>query len=695
VKPALQRLAGALRSFTGRMVLASLVMHALLALSLGYGVHRIVSADLKDEFINTVRNQARQFALSIEANAGSRATVEGMLQDALLSGQIVEAELVLDDGTVLPRGPRLGKSAAAFLEDFAFDQHSDPAYRISIPIHSSTAELRGTLHLAFDKEPVQVRVRQLAQRGLFLIAAYLAFSLVLAVVSGRLLSRSIRRLRDAARRVAEGRTDEPLGIQTRIAEVASLAQDLELMRGELVRQGRALHALAYFDGLTSLANRTLFSERLTDALDLARRRSEKLAVLYVDLDRFKRVNDTLGHDAGDELLKNVGVRMQYCLQRGGDRAAMTAEMAAEAVARLGGDEFAILLPNIGTNGEAGSMADRLLDILNDPIRIGEHRVYATASVGIAIYPYDGQDAPTLLKNADTAMYHAKQKGKNGFQYYMGSMNVTAATRLEIESELHRAIELGQLVLYYQPQTDVQTGALTGAEALLRWQHPQRGLMTPDQFIHIAEESGLIVPIGEWVMRAACAQLRAWRQRGMQLSRVSVNVSARQFQHTGFLDTVGEALADFEIAPAMLDLEITETSLMSHEEDTMARLEGLRAIGVGLSIDDFGTGFSSLTYLRRFPVQALKIDQSFTKDIPENAHNAAIVRAIIALASSMRLNVIAEGVETRRHWQFLNENGCREMQGYLISRPIPVEAFEKFVQQMPLPGRPGRIYGIKT
>jgi len=220
-------------------------------------------------------------------------------------------------------------------------------------------------------------------------------------------------------------------------------------------------------------------------------------------------------------------------------------------------------------------------------------------------------------------------------------------------------------------------------------------MMPDEFIHIAEESGLIVPIGEWVMRTACAQLRAWRQRGIRLSRVSVNVSARQFQHAGFIDSVSSALADFGIAPGMLDLEITETSLMSHEEDTIARLEGLRAIGVGLSIDDFGTGFSSLTYLRRFPVQALKIDQSFTKDIPENPHNAAIVRAIIALASSMNLNVIAEGVETRRHWQFLNENGRREMQGYLISRPIPVEAFEKFVQQLPLPGRPGRIYGVKT
>jgi EAL domain-containing protein (putative c-di-GMP-specific phosphodiesterase class I) len=293
------------------------------------------------------------------------------------------------------------------------------------------------------------------------------------------------------------------------------------------------------------------------------------------------------------------------------------------------------------------------------------------------------------------MYHAKQNGKNGYQYYMGSMNVTASARLELESELHRAIELGQLVVHYQPQTDVKTGALTGAEALVRWQHPQRGLMMPSDFIHIAEESGLIIPIGEWVIRAACAQLRLWRQSGLGLRRISVNVSARQFQQSSFIESVCDALDYYDIGRGMLDFEITETSLMSHDPDTIARLEGLRSIGVGLSIDDFGTGFSSLTYLKRFPVEALKIDQSFIHDVPDNSHNAAIVRAIVALAKSMNLNVIAEGVETKRHWQFLLESGCREMQGYLISRPVAVDAFEKFVQQLPKPGRPGRIYGVKT
>jgi diguanylate cyclase (GGDEF)-like protein len=681
-------------SFAGRMVIAALLMHAVLAVSLGYAISRIISDDLKDQFINTVRAHARQFGLAVEANAASPAAVETILQDALLAGQLLHAELILDDGTVVPRRAATGGLARAFIEDFGFDEHRERMYRISVPINGSGGAIRGALHLGFDKQPVQARVRELGQRGVLLIAAYLIVSLVLAGVSGALLSRSIRRLRDAARRVAEGHTEEALDIHSAITEVSSLTKDLELMRGELVRQGTELHALAYFDGLTGLANRALFSERLTQAVAGARKTNEKLAVLFLDLDRFKRVNDTLGHDAGDELLRSVANRMQVCLQAV-DRNAMNAKQASDSVARLGGDEFALLLPGIGAAAEAGAMADQILNVLNDPIRIGEHRVYATASIGIAVYPFDGQEASTLLKNADAAMYHAKQHGKNGFQYYMGSMNVAAATRLELESELYRAIELNQLVVHYQPQTDVKTGALTGAEALIRWQHPQRGLMMPGDFIHIAEESGLIVPIGDWVIRAACAQLRTWRQRGLGLRRISVNVSPRQFQQSSFIDSVRNALDLYDIGRGMLDFEITETSLMSNEEDTDKRLESLRSIGVGLSIDDFGTGFSSLTYLKRFPVESLKIDQSFIRDVPDNPHNAAIVRAIIALAQSMNLNVIAEGVETRRHWQFLVDSDCREMQGYLISRPVSVEAFENFVMQLPKPGRPGRIYGVKT
>ena len=693
----MRKLASFYRSFTGRMVLAALVLHVLLAITVGIGVHRMVSSDVKDEFVDSVRPQARQFALSLESRATSAAAVEAILQDALVSGQLAYAELVLDNGDAIPRGALArSRMRGKFVEDDRFDDRDDTVYYTSVTINPQVRILRGTLRVGFDKRSHLERIDQLYRRSLLLILGYLIVSLTLAAAAGEMLGRSIRRLRDAARRVADGKVDEPLEVSTGITEVASLTQDLEMMRGELVRQRRALHALAYFDGLTGLANRVCLSERLSSALISARDRNQKVAVLFVDLDRFKRVNDTLGHDAGDRLLRSVGNRMKMCLQENPPANGVSPLLSPEeSVGRLGGDEFAIVLPGISAAQEAGVMADRILDALCTPIRIGEHRVYATASIGIAIYPFDGEEPQTLLKNADAAMYHAKQKGKNCYQYYMGSMNTTAATRLELESELHRALELGQLVLHYQPQTKVDNGTLTGAEALIRWQHPQRGLMMPGEFIHIAEESGLILPMGEWVIRTACAQLRTWQQKGLPLNRISVNVAARQFEQPTFIDRVKKAIEDYGIGHGMLDLEITETSLMTNEAETLERLGGLRSIGVSLSIDDFGTGFSSLTYLKRFQVEALKIDQSFIQDIPDNAHNAAIVGAIMALAESLNLNVIAEGVETRRQWQFLSEHKCREMQGFLVSRPLTAEAFEKYVRQLPQAGRPGRIYGVKV
>ena len=679
-------------------MLAALLVHAVLAIAVGYGVHRIVSSDLKDGFVDDARIQSRQFALAVENGATSAAAVESMLRDAMIAGQPAYAELLLENGDALPRSAAArGRLRGKFVEDQGFDDRADSVFFVSAPISPQARILRGTLRLGFDKRPALERIDQLYRRTLLLVIGYLVVSLTLAGFAGELLGRSIRRLSAAARTVAAGKSDEVLAVPTDITEVASLTHDLEMMRGELVRQRRALHSLAYFDGLTGLANRVGLSERLTAALLSARERNEKVAVLYVDLDRFKRVNDTLGHDAGDRLLRSVGNRMKACLQ---DRHASVTRadptMAPDdAVARLGGDEFAILLPGIASAQDAGAMADRILDALCEPIRIGEHRVYATASIGVAVYPFDGEEPHTLLKNADTAMYHAKQKGKNCFQFYSGAMNVTAAARLELESELHRALELGQLCLHFQPQTQMASGNLTGAEALLRWQHPKRGLMLPGDFIQIAEESGLILDIGEWVIRAACAQLRAWQQKGLPIARISVNVAARQFEQPSFLAMVQKSVQDFGIERGMLDLEITETSLMTNEAETLERLGGLRSIGVRLSIDDFGTGFSSLSYLKRFAVECLKIDKSFVQDVPENAHNAAIVKAIMALAVSLNLDVIAEGVETRRQWQFLLDNGVGEMQGYLVSRPLAADAFEAYVRNLTSAGRPSRIYGVKV
>jgi diguanylate cyclase (GGDEF)-like protein len=673
------RLARFTGSFTGRMVLAALAMHAVLVPLLALGMHRLVAGDIKDEFINYVRPQSRQLGLVLEGSR-SRHEAQAMLQDWLVSGQVVFAELAPEQET-----PSRGRDAPAsggltFREDFGFGEHDDDVYFISVPISSVTSELHTILRLGFDEHPVKERISLLYRRGLLLIFAYLTVAIALGWGSGALLSRSIRQLRDAARRVAAGRVDEVLAIPTRITEVASLATDLELMRQELVRRGQVLESLAYYDGLTGLANRMLFNQRLTGALDLARRHSRKLAILYLDLDRFKRVNDTLGHGAGDELLRGVAKRLQDCLRASDLLTFGGAKSSGDLVARLGGDEFTMLLPEISQAEDAGKVAHRLLEALREPLMIGEHRVYATTSVGIALYPFDGDEPETLLKNADTAMYHAKQQGKDRFQYYTASMNTVAAARLELESELHQAIERDQLTLHYQPQIEVRTGRLTGAEALIRWQHPVRGLIPPLDFIPIAEECGLIIPIGEWVIRQACTQLRAWREMGLPALRISVNVSAKQFQQPSFIHTVATILHEFAVQPGTLTVEITETTLMAHEEEAIRQLSDLRLLGVGLSIDDFGTGYSSLAYLNRFSVEALKIDRSFMQDVPENAHNSAIVQAIIALASTLNLQVIAEGVETKHQWQFLADHGCTGMQGYIISKPLPVEAFMEFIQR---------------
>jgi diguanylate cyclase (GGDEF)-like protein len=671
------------RSFIGRTVLAALLMHSLLALFLAAGIYRIIAGDLKDEFVNNARSQSRQFAMSLEAQPSSE-SMKVMMQDWLLSGQLALAELVVANGGVISGHEPPQEAPATFVEDFGFDQHTTDVYAIAVPVRPAKSELGGVLQLGFDKRPAKDRIHLLYERGLYLILGYLAVGLLLAWGSGTLLSASIRQLRDAARRVALGHTDEALEIQSGIAEVSSLTRNLEFMRQELLRRGKELQTLAYYDGLTGLANRTLFNQSLSDALTISERNGTKLAVIYLDLDRFKRVNDTLGHAAGDQLLSSVATRLQECLRHDDLVALANSDSSADSVARLGGDEFTILLPHVATDSDAGEVADRILETLCKPIAIGEHQVYATGSIGIALYPLDGMDAPTLLKNADTAMYHAKQRGKNSFHYYHDSMNVTAASRLDLESELHCAIERDQLVLFYQPQLVARSGELVGAEALIRWRHPVRGLLPPSEFIQLAEESGLIIPIGEWVIRTACAQLREWHAMKLPRLRISVNVSAQQFQQPSFVQTVARSIEEFGIPHGTLALEITETALMTNEEEAIRQLADLRSIGVELSIDDFGTGYSSLGYLKRFSVEALKIDRSFIQDIPENAHNAAIAKAILALARSLNLGVIAEGVETLQQRQFLIDHGCEEMQGYLISRPLPVEAFAEFV------GRPSDI-----
>ncbi|TAK90807.1 MAG: EAL domain-containing protein [Burkholderiaceae bacterium] len=670
----MSRLMNFYRSFTGRMIIAAVLMHALLVPFLVFGIQRILVNDLKDEFVDHARAQAQQFA--VLANDKSAAAIPPLLEDWLVSGQVVFAEAVFEDGTAIRLEGFQGPKPLTFVEDFQFGEHGDEVYFITAPLKHQS--LRGQLRLGFDEHPVNERIEMLYRRGLLLVGGYLAVAVLLAWGGGTLLGRSIRQLRDATRRFASGQIQRSLSIKTEITEISSLSNDLETMRRELLQRGEELRSLAYYDSLTGLPNRWLFNQRLTEALAEAQRRQRKLAVLYLDLDRFKRVNDTLGHSAGDELLRGVAERLQHCL-RGSDLVTIANSMLpGDSVARLGGDEFTLLLSNIQHEDDVARVARRILEVLNEPLPVGGHGVYVTTSIGIALYPDDGVDPIELMKNADMAMYFAKEQGKNCFRYYTPSINQAAEERLDLENALHRAIAEDQLLLHYQPQIDMRSKKMIGAEALIRWQHPERGLIAPNIFIQIAEESGLIIPIGDWVIRTACAQLQRWRAQGLPPLCLSVNVSAKQFQHVGFVQNVKRMLEEFEVEPGTLGLEITETALMANEEDAIERLRALRALGVELYIDDFGTGYSSLSYLKRFPVQTLKIDQSFIHAVPDHAHSSAIIQAILALARSMNLNVIAEGIETQQQWEFLFEQGCQEMQGFLISKPLPADAFTQFV-----------------
>jgi diguanylate cyclase (GGDEF)-like protein/PAS domain S-box-containing protein len=420
--------------------------------------------------------------------------------------------------------------------------------------------------------------------------------------------------------------------------------------------------LAEHDFLTGLPNRLLLNDRISQAIALARRNKDKVALIFMDIDRFKRINDSLGHPTGDTLLRCVANRLRDCVR------------APDTVSRQGGDEFIVLLQGVKHSEDAAIAAERLLKSLAETFSIDQQELHITSSIGVSLYPDDGENAETLIRNADTAMYQAKENGRQGFQFFKPEMNVRAVERQSIEEDLRRAVEREEFTLHYQPKINLATGAITGAEALLRWSHPARGSVPPAQFIPIAEDSGLILPIGAWVLREACAQSRAWADEGLPIVSMAVNVSAVEFRNENFLDNLFATLSETGLDPACLELEVTESVLMKNAELAASILQSLRKKGVRVAIDDFGTGYSSLSYLRKFPLDALKIDQSFVRQIANSSDETIIVSAIISMGRSLHLRVIAEGVETAEDLEFLQDRECDEAQGYYFSRPVPAEQF---------------------
>jgi diguanylate cyclase (GGDEF)-like protein/PAS domain S-box-containing protein len=462
-------------------------------------------------------------------------------------------------------------------------------------------------------------------------------------------------------------------------EVALVARATDIARIAIERSAaeRRIQQLAHYDELTGLPNRLLFNQSLEDALHQTAHSAHPLALLFVDVDRFKNVNDTLGHDMGDRLLKEVGARLRRCL-RGGD-----------VLARFGGDEFVVLLPELPYEGYAAGVAARLLASLTDPLRLGDQECHVTASIGVATCPQDGRDAQTLQKHADTALHRAKDQGRNSFCHYSPQGDVHSRERLTLEAHLRRALARGELDLHYQPKQAIAGGAITGVEALLRWRHAELGMVAPVRFIPIAEETGLIVPIGEWVLHTACTHAAALHRDGIDHPRMAVNLSARQFADHSLVPLVARVLRSTGLRPECLELEITESLVMQNPEQAARLLIQLKEMGVHLAMDDFGTGYSSLAYLKRFPVDSIKIDRSFIQGLPGDEEDATITQAVIAMAHSLRLRTIAEGVETAEQLAFLEQLGCDEIQGYYFSKPLPFRELQQFLAAHPRRAAPVR------
>jgi diguanylate cyclase (GGDEF)-like protein len=453
-----------------------------------------------------------------------------------------------------------------------------------------------------------------------------------------------------------------------VSQISKLQQEIK-SRTEAEKQ---IRYLAYYDVLTTLPNRELFKELLKKALAYAQRNDFVMAVLFVDLDNFKRINDTLGHDMGDRLLQAVAGRLVKMIRNSDYIARIDENEMTEVASRFGGDEFILLLNRLAHINDASKVASRILEDMSSPFELDGHEVFITASIGISLYPSDGENVDDLVKNADLAMYHAKARGRNNYQHYSESMNAVVLEHLTLANKLHKALENEEFLLHYQPKHSMPDGRINGLEALLRWRADDNELVPPSRFVPILEETGLIIPLGEWILRTACLQNKTWQQTGLGPIAVSVNISSRQFDQKNLIEVVTQALRDANLSPQYLELEITESTIMQDPEEAITTLHRLKNMGVRISVDDFGAGYSSLNYLKRVPLDALKIDRSFVMNLATSSSDEAIIKAIIALAHSLKLKVVAEGVETVEQLSLLRELGCDEIQGFLFSRPLPVE-----------------------
>jgi diguanylate cyclase (GGDEF)-like protein len=493
----------------------------------------------------------------------------------------------------------------------------------------------------------------------------------LAIIVGLSQADQLAAAQRASTRYVLGAAGASVGIVLLMSLLGRMSWQLAQSRTR-ESESKLVHAqrieyLAYHDGLTGLPNRSMFSKLLSQRISEARRYDRELAVAFLDLDRFKQINDTLGHEAGDQLLQEVATRLQGCVRD------------SDTVARLGGDEFVVLLPELEDGKLAATVAQKILAVLGQPFTLIGHEFRVTASIGISIYPQDGQDEQTLTKNADIAMYQAKAEGKNNFQFYSEQLNANSLERLTLESSLRHALERDEFRLYYQAKRDIHTGCISGMEALLRWEHPDLGTVMPMQFIPVAEETGLIVPIGKWVLKTACSQSVAWQNEGLPPFGIAVNMTARQFLDESLLQDLASILKSTGMNPQLLELELTESLLIHDVENTLRILTGLKSLGIRIAVDDFGTGYSSLATLQRFPLDTVKIDRSFIGGLIGPTEQSGLADAIIAMGKSLSMTVVAQGVETKEQADFLRAHACDELQGFYFNRPLPANQFAQLMR----------------
>ena len=646
-----------------------------------------VSALIVNETI-TSRRAIREELLALADIAGKNAAAAIMFNDQhaaneTLAGlsanpRIIGAYLLDQDGRLFASYHLSGEAEAQMWREKLNNADSLRDWGHGFPVAKKIlvdGKPVGTVVIHSDMVELHKKLRLFLGVVAMIMLASSALAYLLARWLQGLISRPVMELATAMKRVS---TEKNYALRATAAsndEIGDLIGGFNEMLGEieardeiLKQRQEHLQLLAHFDTLTRLPNRMLFNDRLTQALYQAGRTEQKMAVMFVDLDHFKDINDTFGHRIGDLLLELVAVRLQHIIR------------SCDTVARMGGDEFTLFVQDVKTAENACLVAQKIGSELADLYLIEGKEVFVTASIGIALFPEDGMTVDELLRCADTAMYQAKENGKNHFEFYSKEMNVRTSQRLEMQKHLCQALERDELELYYQPKVAVASGRVTGMEALVRWRHPDQGMIPPGRFISLAEESGLIIRLGEWVLRSACQQVMAWQAEGYEPLRVAVNVSGYQFRRQNFAATVAGIVAETGFDPAFLELELTESTIMRNVEATVGTLNALKEMGVHIAIDDFGIGYSSLSQLKRFPIDSLKIDRSFICNVTSSKDDLAIVVAIIAMARSLGLKIIAEGVETAEQMAVVCEQGCHEMQGYHFSRPVPAMKFIEFLRR---------------